>query len=387
MPPAGVRLGKRLCGLLSGRSYPGDRNTTAAEQVLSASTAAHPGLLRPLRPGLRAQPRHLLRFHGPGDPPARRLNAFRPGPAGRGGDRSRGPVWPAQDYSNGRTLGRYRLIGAGQVLDWLLTHPGDGWQARRRAADADCGKDWIEQVLDRTDNGHSYQARRSALLSGLNSMFISRIVLPDYEFMRGYKAMALFKDVQRMFPPGTLEQMRRHGSELGMTGRHVEEGLRVISKMILHTGRDVDQLTPEDVFEARAWGRRAIGYSYDGTHSAWDLMRGAGVIHSKDTLKDALRHGQRPTAELVDFYNLQSTPVRNLLVRYLEERRPGVDYGTFVGWPVSWLACSGLTSRPTTPASTASACPTKSSTGGSSGCSPTSTRAVRPWSVAPATTS
>ncbi|MGW5564471.1 tyrosine-type recombinase/integrase [Streptomyces tendae] len=241
------------------------------------------------------------------------------------------PVWPAQDYSNGRVLGRNRLIGAGQVLDWLLTHPGDGWQARLRAAGADRGKDWIEQLLARTGNGHSYQGRRSTLLSGLNSMFISRIVLPDYEFLRGYKAMALFKDIQRMFPPGTLEQMRRHGSELGMTGRHVDEGLRVISKMILYTGRDLSQLTAEDVFEARAWGRRAIGYSYDGTHSAWDLLRGAAVIHSKDTLKDALRHGQRPTAELVDFYNLQSTSVRNLLVRYLEERRPGLDYGSFVG--------------------------------------------------------
>jgi integrase len=243
----------------------------------------------------------------------------------------RSAVWPAQDYSNGRVLGRNRLIGAGHILDWLLTHPGDGWQARWRAADADRGKQWIEQLLARTDNGHSYQGRRSTLLSGLNSMFISRVVLPDYEFLRGYKAMALFKDVQRMFPAGTLEQMRRHGSGLGMTGRHVDEGLRVISKMILHTGRGLDQLTAEDVFEARAWGRRAIGYSYDGTHSAWDLLRGAGVIHSKDTLKDALRHGQRPTAELVDFYNLQCTPVRNLLVRYLEERRPGVDYGTFVG--------------------------------------------------------
>ncbi|MEU1518462.1 hypothetical protein ABZ490_41035 [Streptomyces sp. NPDC005811] len=55
------------------------------------------------------------------------------------------------------------------------------------------------------------------------------------------------------------------------------------------------------------------------------------MIHSKDTLKDPLRHGQRLTAELVDFYNLQSTPVPTLPVRYLEERRPGVDYGTFVG--------------------------------------------------------
>ncbi|MFI6530265.1 hypothetical protein [Streptomyces uncialis] len=51
------------------------------------------------------------------------------------------------------------------------------------------------------------------------------------------------------------------------------------------------------------------------------------MIHSKD----ALRHGQRPTVELVDFCNLQSTLLRNLLVRYMEERRPGVDHGTFVG--------------------------------------------------------
>ncbi|MEU1518463.1 hypothetical protein ABZ490_41040 [Streptomyces sp. NPDC005811] len=87
-------------------------------------------------------------------------------------------------------------------------------------------------MLAQTDNGHSYQGRRSTLLSGLNSLFISRIVLPDYEFMRNYKAMAPLKDVQRMFPSGTLDQMRRHGSELGMTGRHVDEGLRVLSKMI-----------------------------------------------------------------------------------------------------------------------------------------------------------
>ncbi len=147
-------------------------------------------------------------------------------------------------------LGRNRVIGAGQVLDGLLTHPGDGWQARWRAADADRGKDWIEQLLARTDNGHSYQGRRSALLSGLNSMFISRVVLPDYEFLRGYKAMAPFKDVQHMFRAGTPEQMRRHGSGPGMTGRHLDEGLRVLSKMILHTGRDPDQLTAEDAFEA-----------------------------------------------------------------------------------------------------------------------------------------
>jgi hypothetical protein len=163
----------------------------------------------------------------------------------------------------------------------------------------------------------------------MNQLMVNRIVLPGYGFLRGYKAMRLFKNVQRLFPEGKLEQMRRYGADVGMTGRHIDEGLRLISSIILHTGRDLDQLTAEDVFYLRARDRRASGEAYVGTHSAWDLLRGAGILQTKDTLKDALRHGQRPTAELVDSYNLQSTQIRNVLVRYLEERRPGVGYGTF----------------------------------------------------------
>ncbi|MEU6016161.1 hypothetical protein ABZ826_19500 [Streptomyces sp. NPDC047515] len=87
----------------------------------------------------------------------------------------------------------------------------------------------------------------------------------------------------------------------------------------------------EDIFYLRARDRRESGEAYVGTHSAWDLLCGVGILQTKDTLKDALRHGQRPTTELVDSYNIRSTQIRNVLVRYLEERRPAVDYGTFRG--------------------------------------------------------
>ncbi|MFR9793920.1 hypothetical protein ACL07V_35625 [Streptomyces sp. MB22_4] len=46
--------------------------------------------------------------------------------------------------------------------------------------------------------------------------------------------------------------MRRYGADVGMTARHIDEGLRLISSIILHTGRDLDQLTAEDVFHLRA---------------------------------------------------------------------------------------------------------------------------------------
>ncbi|MFJ4585076.1 hypothetical protein [Streptomyces echinatus] len=239
------------------------------------------------------------------------------------------PAWPQRTYSRGVAPGTRRLAGAAKILDWLLTHPGEGWQARWLAADADRDKEWVGALTE--GDPRCEESRRSEILMGLNSLMISKIVLPRHGFLRRFKALTLLKDVQRMFPAGRLDRMREYGAELGMTPRHIDEGLRVISAIILHTGRDLEELTGEDIFHLRAVARRDRGEAYVGTHPAWDLLRGIGVIDSKDTLKDALRHGQRPTAELVDAYNLQSTLIRNMLVRYLEERRPGVDYGTFRG--------------------------------------------------------
>lgn len=240
------------------------------------------------------------------------------------------PVWPAPP-TRGRVnlAANRRLAGAGKILHWLESHSGDGWQARWHAAGGDEGKERIYALG--ADDPRCDQVDHNELLTGLGCLILSKTILPSLGFLRGYKALRLFEDAQAMMPPGKLEQMRRYGEEVGMTGRHIDEGLRLISALILHTGRDLDQLTAEDIFRLRALARRQQGEAFVGTHSAWDLLRGAGVIQSRDTLKDALRHGQRPTTELVDAYNLQSTTVRNVLVRYLDERRPGLDYGSFRG--------------------------------------------------------
>jgi integrase-like protein len=47
-----------------------------------------------------------------------------------------------------------------------------------------------------------------------------------------------------------------------------------------------------------------------------------GVTPADLTLHAALRRGQRPTTELVDDYDIRCRPLRDVLVRYLDERRP-----------------------------------------------------------------
>ena len=240
----------------------------------------------------------------------------------------RSPVWP-RPARTGKDRASARLKGAARVLDWLLQHEGGGWQERWRTADPDSHKVWVADLTGEDPRGDA--VKRDEVLVGLGALVLSRIVLPSYEFLRGFGALRLLRDVQSMFPPGYLEKMRAHGVGENMSPRHIDEGLAAVAKMVLYTGRGVDQLTAEDVFDLRAQGRRATGNAYMGTHTAWELLRAVGAVDSRDSLHNALRHGQRPTVELVDQYNIQSTQVRNLLVRYLDERRPAMDYASFIG--------------------------------------------------------
>ncbi|WP_369198950.1 hypothetical protein [Streptomyces djakartensis] len=108
------------------------------------------------------------------------------------------PLWPQRTYSRGMWPGTIRLAGAAKILDWLLTFPEDGWQGRWLAAGADQGKELILGLNE--DDPRCAESRRNELMMGLNSLLISRVVLPRYVFLRGYKAMRLFKDVQQIFP-------------------------------------------------------------------------------------------------------------------------------------------------------------------------------------------
>jgi len=53
-----------------------------------------------------------------------------------------------------------------------------------------------------------------------------------------------------------------------------------------------------------------------------------GILPKDSSLRTALRVGQRTPAELIDRYGVAPGPVRDLLVRYLTERKSSVDYTT-----------------------------------------------------------
>ena len=236
------------------------------------------------------------------------------------------PDWPAATVHRTR-----RLKGAGTILDWLNAHPGEGWQDRWTVSGADRDTSWIELLAP----GDTRQAvtKRQEHIAGLGCLLACRVVLPSYDFLAAYRAKGLLSQVREIMRPDMFARLENAAAERGMSGRDKGDALCVISKIVLHTGTDVDALTPGDVLEMFAWSvhanppRRQV----PGLHAAWDLLGAIGVTPPGTTLRSAQRRGQRTTAELVDDYGISCRPVRDVLVRYLDERRPALDYKTLAG--------------------------------------------------------
>ncbi|MEV7037598.1 hypothetical protein [Amycolatopsis sp. NPDC051061] len=131
-----------------------------------------------------------------------------------------------------------------------------------------------------------------------------------------------------MVTPEVFDRIERAGIRCGMPAKSVRQGLVVITKVVLRTGRPPEELVGDDIVAYRTWDRSRAGRCQKGEYAAWDLLRDADIFRNEPSLKEVLLKGQWPTTELVDRHAIQCEHVRDALVRYLDERRPGLDYGS-----------------------------------------------------------
>jgi site-specific recombinase XerD len=232
-----------------------------------------------------------------------------------------------------------RLTGARVVLQWLLTHPGAGWQQRWRASGADDGLDWVDDLAMAdmwADAATSTTTRRQALMRGLCFLLICQLVRPSYAFLMAYRAQGLFLMVRQVRRPDLFAKVEDTAEALGIRGRRRGEALSIITKLVMHTGRDVDGLTAEDLLVYRsAIVRRGSGSRPD---LAWELLRPIADLGGHATLRDAVRPGQSSTVELVDAYPIRCRPLRDIFIRYLNERRPSLDYASLANLAILLIA-------------------------------------------------
>lgn len=211
-----------------------------------------------------------------------------------------------------------RMHGARMVLTWLAGHPGDGWQSRWRAAGAESNPSWTAEVIA-DPNPRPYGRQQREVLAGARCLMLGRVVLPGYAFLA--KLYGVTEDVRQARRPDLFARLEAAAAAQQLPAKKVNPALTLISKMVLHTGRDVDELTVEDVHEY--CGDRP---KHGAVWPAWHLLAIFGKI--PDQPLRTSRREQRSTVELVEQYHIKDPTIRGVLIRYLNERRPSMDYAS-----------------------------------------------------------
>lgn len=223
------------------------------------------------------------------------------------------------------------LRGARRVLDWLATFPGEGWQARWLAADADRDLSFLDTLTPARMTPRPWV--RHETVAGMAQLMLARAVLPSLNFLTAYWPRGLFDRVQQVMRPDLFARLHAEADRRQIPGQNRGDAMAAICKLLLHTGKDLDRLQPEDVFAMYAWAQPtpSTPQRIRGLALAWELLSVLGVTEPGSTLRHSLLRGQRPTADLVDDYGPQCREIRDVFVRYLEERRPALDYNSLRG--------------------------------------------------------
>jgi integrase len=234
-----------------------------------------------------------------------------------------------------RVVERKRLVATGLLLDWLAGSPGTTWQQRWRSSEAEVSGLCWRQVLARwlSLHGHQVSWHQDFLAVALRSAISADVVRPSLSWLlsgamgRG----ALGRVLAASRDPDGFARLRAHGNaNPDVSERAVDRMLHRSSLILAAKGGVLAEITVGDVVELLDAESAAHGHPGDGTTVFYRTLHQMGILgeHAPSSLRQLRTPGQRTPEQMIDRYNLACRPVRDLLVDYLKERQPALDYNS-----------------------------------------------------------
>jgi hypothetical protein len=277
-------------------------------------------------------------------------------PTGRQAARARFPArpvpaaWPGTVQSRGQAqeqltrepfvarsihTEKIRRRGVTLLLDWLAEQPGATWQERWAASGADAaGAAWRNGPL-RWLHGQGLSGgwRQDALASALLGAISADIVRPALSWLvvKPTGPGSLVRHLARARDPEGFARLKAacdadpHVSKI--SGSHT---LYRAAEIAAAKGGGVGDITVGDVLELLDTELSTLAGAAGDVAVFYRMLHAAGVFgpDAPATLREIRSVGQRTPEELIDRYHLECRPIRDLLVEYLRERQPGLDYGS-----------------------------------------------------------
>jgi hypothetical protein len=231
----------------------------------------------------------------------------------------------------GDTTSQRSPEGVEALLDWLEAHEGSSWQRRWLASGADAaGSGWLAlpgQWL--SQRGGRARPLPWALMVAVSG----NVVRPSLTWLAGAgyeadlaRAMAAFRDPQGF---AQLAERCDHGGGLA-PGAARAHTLRRAAVILAAKGGMLADIVVGDLLELLDTEADVLGSARPGAATCYRLLRQLGIFGpaAPTRLRELRTAGQRTPEEMIDRHNLACRPIRDLLVDYLKERQPAMDYGS-----------------------------------------------------------
>jgi integrase len=238
---------------------------------------------------------------------------------------------------------RAREVWLTGILDWLQSLPGHTWQDRWRASGVDTGghapPDWKDiPVAWLRSAGRGYGGDPAkGLNAALLQLICGDIVRPSIPWLLTCRShMYLPGEMARVRDSDGFAALRAAGRDAAVSSTTESGALRRIAYVMAAKGGTVREITVGDCLEMLDLQAEYVqkGLAGNGPYF-YQLMRTIGTFPDDAPatvlMLNSGYRGQLTAAQLIDRYDVACRLVRDLLVDYLQERQPALDYTSLSG--------------------------------------------------------
>ncbi|MEV6812583.1 site-specific integrase [Micromonospora sp. NPDC051296] len=215
---------------------------------------------------------------------------------------------------------RNKQLASRWVLQWLQTLPADTWQQRWLLGGDPKPPGWVPEEFAGPN--------RWKYFTGAGVLIVLGVIRPSYLWLFGNRPQHIYDSYRRRHQSDVFAEVEGLAAQRGGAPMHAREALTTLTRMVIVTGKDLRELSVADL-TGYAAARTASGRYTTALPFAYDLLRAVGgLADAPPTFKQASARGQLTVAELVDRYPIAYRPMRDVLVHYLAERAPALDYNS-----------------------------------------------------------